>query len=1129
MKVYTKLFTSIGVLLLAVLLFAVLPVETAMAQSTLYVDDDFTSATPGWGTTHFATIQSAIGAAIADDTIEVAAGEYVEVGQIVIDKNLTIIGEDKASTIIKPGQDTGSSGDARGWFLVQSGVTFNLSHVTLDGQGWKVYQGIRSLGEGTIDNVSFKNMVYSQYLGFGVVVMDANMTFSNNTFSNIGRLGMMFFGSGVTDGAASNNTYTGKGEGDWLDYAVEVGAGAHATISGNTFTDCLGVASSDGSNSAGILVSDYYGPGTTATITDNTLSSNTMGIGIGYLETDASVVTATGNTFADNPYHVSAQNSTNIHISDTVANNTFDQYVTASSEYTIYSSIQEAIDDATAGDTILVGPGTYLEDLEIGKSISIQGPNDTISPDDQARNPEAILKPQGGDHAFLSTANDIEVTVKGLMIDMGDAGEGDRFVEIINKTGNTWDFEKNIFANAAYSVNGNWYITGAVDPFELTLKDNYFYGSEVSNGIALWGDLHTIHVSDNIWEDNGGWAMNFNHVQGEIANNVIMNTTITGPEWYDDQAGIILASDNNDVSLTANTFELLSASAVNIYDSFAGSLAAHNNLFTNIDFAAVKVRNDGNDADLSGVEFADNAFDGNLAAFENNSVNMLNASGNWFGTAMSAEVAPLVSGSVDYSPWLASGTDTSTDPGFQGDFSTLWVDDDSPQAGMDGHIQEAVNLVTDSTIYVAEGTYVEEILIDKPVHIIGQGASTIIQSPDTITQLFGSSSYPIILIKGTEDVTIENLVVDGAGKGNANYRFVGVAFENAGGLLTGLTLTGIRDTPFSGAQHGVAVYAYNSDGVAHEISLQDNTFVDFQKNAIALNANETTPLMINVQGNTITGAGATDVTAQNGIQIWAADADGVIANNTISGIGYSGSGWVGSSILLYGTAYGDVLVDNNVISGAQMGVYLYDGSATIRNNTVNVQEIGDFSYGIIASDPPSAKPEPFGEENMTLAADTARVGATLPVRILDNEINLVKSDKTEVNSTETPTWGILAEGGWTKFNLDLTITRNLIDGFDYGIEIFQTDADTGEILSVSAHFNCITNSQVYGMLSNAEGITVDAVDNFWGDPSGPYHPEENPDGLGGEVSDGIEFDPWRLFCPLKKVTLQYYFPTFLNE
>ena len=37
---------------------------------------------------------------------------------------------------------------------------------------------------------------------------------------------------------------------------------------------------------------------------------------------------------------------------------------------------------------------------------------------------------------------------------------------------------------------------------------------------------------------------------------------------------------------------------------------------------------------------------------------------------------------------------------------------------------------------------------------------------------------------------------------------------------------------------------------------------------------------------------------------------------------------------------------------------------------------------------------------------------------------------------------------------------------------------------------------------------VDARNNWWGDASGPYHPTLNSGGLGDEVSNNVDFDPW---------------------
>ncbi|MBI2439302.1 MAG: hypothetical protein HYV45_01720 [Candidatus Moranbacteria bacterium] len=48
----------------------------------------------------------------------------------------------------------------------------------------------------------------------------------------------------------------------------------------------------------------------------------------------------------------------------------------------------------------------------------------------------------------------------------------------------------------------------------------------------------------------------------------------------------------------------------------------------------------------------------------------------------------------------------------------------------------------------------------------------------------------------------------------------------------------------------------------------------------------------------------------------------------------------------------------------------------------------------------------------------------------------------------------------------------------------------------------------FGILNLANGLTLDATNNWWGDMSGPKHPINNPNGLGVLVSDHVLFDPW---------------------
>lgn len=250
----------------------------------------------------FFTIQEAINAASSGDTIKVKAGTFIETGQIIIDKNLTIIGLSKGDTIIKPAQDTGAEGDSRGWFLVKNGISFSLENVTLDGSGYKISQAIRSHGPIDIKNSVIKNILYNpstSYEGRGIVVYDGfSSNITGNTLENIGRIGIFVYGAN-TEAIINNNVYKGKGAGLWLDYGIEIGAGGKATIENNNISDCSGVAG-DESTSAGIIATTYYGDNTQATITGNIISNSTDGIVVGYNENDSSSVSAHNNLLGGN-------------------------------------------------------------------------------------------------------------------------------------------------------------------------------------------------------------------------------------------------------------------------------------------------------------------------------------------------------------------------------------------------------------------------------------------------------------------------------------------------------------------------------------------------------------------------------------------------------------------------------------------------------------------------------------------------------------------------------------------------------------------------------------------------------------------------------------------------------------
>jgi hypothetical protein len=444
--------------------------------------------------------------------------------------------------------------------------------------------------------------------------------------------------------------------------------------------------------------------------------------------------------------------------------------------------------------------------------------------------------------------------------------------------------------------------------------------------------------------------------------------------------------------------------------------------------------------------------------------------------------------------------------------TTAYVDDDyCAGCANDGHtwtydafdkVQEGVDAVeVGGTVMVAAGTYEEEVEIAKNMTVSGAGSgSTIILSPDNLTQFFTTSAnnYPIVWIHDAMDVTLEDLTVDGAGKGNANARFLGVAFNNAGGTIQDCVLTGIRETPFSGAQHGVALYAWGDDTVSRSIDVLNNTFVDFQKNAMALNADSSTPLTVDVTGNTITGAGATTVTAQNGVQVWAAMGSGTVEDNTITGIGYDGASWTASSILTY---FASLDIIDNTVTGAQTGVYDYAASSlSVTGNNFTIENIGDGGQGILIYDPIPNPPSPFDPveepgENMTFG-----LASTHSMSITENVVTFSGVDNTGC-------YGIIAWAGVLPDDLDISVDRNEVTGFEIGIGFVSYDPGTAVFTNADANFNLLSGN-TFGMYSDGDYMTVDGEYNWWGDASGPAHETLNAGAVGDSVTNYIDFEPW---------------------
>ncbi len=581
--------------------------ESMLVPVTVYVDD--TNVVRAYAE----TIQEGIGAAYDGDTIEVSEGTYVEDGQIVIDRDLTIKGGSKPT--IMTNQDTGTSGDPRGWFLVNDGIELHLQDLILDGSGYNVHQGIRHKGHGTITNVDFKNIDYPPpvYAGLAVAAFgDGTVDITGCTFENIGRVGVLYFGSGVNGSVYSNNTYTGKGPGDWLDYGVEVGGGAVAEIKDSNITDCNGIALVDGSTSAGILVTTYWGEGTEATITGNTFMDNTTGIGVGYDSNDTSVVVARCNKIDGNfeggvDNIVGAENSVDARYNwwgdasgpsgqgggtgDAVSENVeffpwllsvnCDDYTIMEADYVVdddwegypdwttvtvegtdyyigfnaFGTIQEAIDAASDGNNIRVLDGTYEEEVVIDKAdLMLQ----SLS--------MPVIKPLTTPTNSFQAA--VYITANGVTVD-------------------------------GFEIDGTTVCDNCILGWEtsgLTIKNNVIHGAVHAwdgCGILLfsWGNGGTVYgnlIQNNEVYDTGRMGimvMDYGSTysvtsDNVITGNVVYDTWKKGWDW-DDHGGSIQINVAKNCSITDNIIYDSNDRGVYMFGSASGNEIAGNTITNN--------------------------------------------------------------------------------------------------------------------------------------------------------------------------------------------------------------------------------------------------------------------------------------------------------------------------------------------------------------------------------------------------------------------------------------------------------------------------------------------------------------------------------------------------------------------
>ena len=562
-----------------------------------------------------------------------------------------------------------------------------------------------------------------------------------------------------------------------------------------------------------------------------------------------------------------------------------------------YTSIQAAIDAASAGDTIIVAAGTYNETVTVDKAVTIVGANHGID-GTGARGAESVVNGQ-----ITVTAASGSVMIDGLYVQNSSSnavhqdgiavtGAADVTVEnsIIHSTGpngstavSTWGDTAlyvgtgatghitldntlidgagtNSFANASWARG----VVTETDASVLTITDNHMTG--LRTGLGLAGLSSTDHITGNTFTNDGsgisaGLPLDFTHVTGNTfsgtGDEFNLRTATSGVTF--DASTQTFTDGGPDLHvriLGGNDSDTLTGTSGDDY--IAGDASTNSD---GINFGAGSLINDANTIDGKGGNDVLLGSTGNDTFTGGTGTDSI-AGGGGIDTAHFADTLAIGDFAYDAANHVwnvttaSEGTDSlaNVEKATDGTHTFLLVDPNG-DSGFTS-LQAAINAAqAGDTIIVAAGTFTGNVTVDKALTIVGanhgidgtaaRGAESVVNGQITVTATSG-------------DVHIDGLKVQNASSNSVHQD--GIAVTGAANVTVEnsvLWSTGPNGNFAAGPWGDVAVYV--GTGATGHITLDDNLIsgagTDSFSNGSWARAvvTETDATTLTITGNTVNG------------------------------------------------------------------------------------------------------------------------------------------------------------------------------------------------------------------------------------------------------------------------------------